>query len=47
MGERSRSRSPQRSTRKAAKAQPKLFQEPAPEFDDIRRELQAILDLLK
>jgi DNA-binding transcriptional MerR regulator len=33
--------------RKAAQAQPKLFQEPTPELDDIRRELKAILELLK
>jgi DNA-binding transcriptional MerR regulator len=33
--------------RKAALAQSKLFQEPAPEFDDIRRELMAILEILK
>ncbi len=35
------------SVRKAAQAQPKLFQEPAPELDDIRRELKAILEILK
>ena len=38
---------PPAQTRKAARSQPRLFEEPAPELDGIKKELRAILDMLK
>src|SRR5215471_10367640 len=38
---------PTAAARKAARSQPKLFAEPTPEFDNIKKELHAILDILK
>src|SRR5258707_15736076 len=38
---------PSAAARKAARSQPKLFAEPTAEFDNIKKELRAILDLMK
>ena|ERR1039457_2516258 len=38
---------PAATGRKAARSQPRLFEEPPSEFDNIRKELRAILDMLK
>ena len=38
---------PAASGRKAARSQPKLFEEPPSELDSMRKELRAILDILK
>ena len=35
------------AARKPARSQPRLFEEPAPELDGFKRELRAILDILK
>jgi DNA-binding transcriptional MerR regulator len=38
---------PAAMARKAARSQPKLFEEPPSELDSMRKELRAILDILK
>jgi DNA-binding transcriptional MerR regulator len=38
---------PAATARKAARSQPKLFEEPPSEFDSMKKELRAILDILK
>ena len=38
---------PAATARKSARSQPKLFEEPPSEFDSMKKELRAILDILK